>query len=656
VQEEAGQLFRDIALAISTAVGLSLLASVVVVPTAASRIIRRSRGDQSDELRGAARWVASLGELFVSTVAGINKIIQWNWATRLATVAVFVGGCAIAARALWPSVEYLPNGNRNLVFGILLPPPGYNLDQLTEMGQFAEDELRPFWDIDAVQLQEEAAAVPFLERVKGWWTGTPHPAIQRLQQPIIGDFFFVARGRQVFIGVRSLDPTRAAELIPLVRSLGAKMPGTFAVAFQSSLFSQGLVAGRTIDIEITGPELTRLVQLGGRILGGDPPDVPNRLPSIMELIPNAQARPVPSLDLSSPEVHVKPKLWQAAELQMSAAELGYTVDALVDGAYASDYFLGADKIDLSIRGQDEFAQQTQDIGSLPVAMPGGQLVPLAAIADVVLASGPEQVNHRERERNITIAVTPPPEMSLEEALVRIQSQIVEPLEKSGVLSDGYRIALAGTADKLKDTWEALKYNFLLALLITYLLLAALYESWVHPFIIIFSVPLGAVGGLVGLKLLSLYLVLLGQPPQALDVLTMLGFVILIGTAVNNAILVVDHALHLIREEGWSSRNAAIEGVRSRIRPMFMTTVTTVLGLMPLVLFPGAGSELYRGLGSVVLCGLSVATLLTLFLIPAAFTLTWDLEQWVRGLFRRPEVHETPQRKPRSVPELEAVAE
>jgi HAE1 family hydrophobic/amphiphilic exporter-1 len=168
--------------------------------------------------------------------------------------------------------------------------------------------------------------------------------------------------------------------------------------------------------------------------------------------------------------------------------------------------------------------------------------------------------------------------------------------------------------------------------------------------------LGAVGGLVGLKLLSLYLVLLGQPPQALDVLTMLGFVILIGTAVNNAILVVDHALHLIREEGWSSRNAAIEGVRSRIRPMFMTTVTTVLGLMPLVLFPGAGSELYRGLGSVVLCGLSVATLLTLFLIPAAFTLTWDLEQWVRGLFRRPEVHETPQRKPRSVPELEAVAE
>lgn len=630
VQEEAGQLFRDIALAISAAVGLSLIVSVVVIPAAASRIIGRGlrrvdgklrgvphpKGTATDkeEYHGLAAVIASVGEGFTRLITGINQIIQTNVFTRLVTIAVLVAACGVATWSMWPQVEYLPNGNRNLVFGILLPPPGYNLDELTEMGQFAENELRPYWDVDASD-----------------------PALLTRKEPVIGDFFFVARGRQVFIGVRSLDPTRAAELIPLVRQLGAKLPGTFAVAFQSSLFSQGLVAGRTIDIEITGPELPKLVQLGGRILGGDPSGTPDGLIPIMAAIPDAQARPVPSLDLSSPEVHVRPKLLQSAEMGLSAAELGYTVDALVDGAYASDYYLGADKIDLSIRGRDEFASQTQDIESLPIATRTGQLVPLAALADVRLASGPEQVNHRERERAITVAVTPPPNVSLEEALAIIQTQVVEKLERTGALDGGYRINLAGTADKLKNTWNALRFNVLMALLITYLLMAALYESWVYPFVIIFSVPLGAVGGLVGLKVLGWYLMLQGQPPQSLDVLTMLGFVILIGTVVNNAILIVDQALQLIRQDGVTPKVAVIEGVRSRIRPMFMTTMTTVLGLLPLVLFPGAGSELYRGLGSVVLGGLLISTIFTLFLIPAAFTLTLEAESLIfRFMGRTPD--------------------
>ena len=322
---------------------------------------------------------------------------------------------------------------------------------------------------------------------------------------------------------------------------------------------------------------------------------------------------------------------------MSASELGYTVDALVDGAYASDYFLGTDKIDLTIRGKDEFAKQTQDVANLPIATPAGQLVPLGALADVTLSSGPEQVNHRERERAITIQVSPPLNVSLEESLRIIQSEIVDRLQKSGQLEGGYRLTLAGTADKLKQTWKAVQFNLVLALLITYLLMAALYESWVYPFIIIFSVPLGAVGGLGGLKLLSWYLVLIGQPPQMLDVLTMLGFVILIGTVVNNAILIVDQALQLIRQEGYSDKEAVIEAVHSRIRPMFMTTITTVLGLLPLVMFPGAGSELYRGLGAVVLAGLSASTVFTLFLIPTVFTLTRDTQRWLsRLLFGRQE--------------------
>jgi HAE1 family hydrophobic/amphiphilic exporter-1 len=206
----------------------------------------------------------------------------------------------------------------------------------------------------------------------------------------------------------------------------------------------------------------------------------------------------------------------------------------------------------------------------------------------------------------------------------IQKEVVAPLEASGQLAGGYRITLAGTAEKLQDTWKALRFNFLLALLITYLLMAALFESWLYPMVIILSVPLGAVGGILGLWVLNLFVF------QALDVLTMLGFVILIGTVVNNPILIVHQSLNLIRE-GMEPAPAIVESVRTRIRPIFMTTTTTVLGLLPLVVFPGSGSELYRGLGSVVLGGLIVSTIFTLFLVPTLFNLVMQSQMALTSL-------------------------
>jgi HAE1 family hydrophobic/amphiphilic exporter-1 len=652
VQEEAGQLFRDIALAISAAVGLSLVVSMTVIPTAAARLFARRRdaeelpnadlvgdsrlsvfhngengvpdrlADEPHHERRPAAGLPRLAELavaplagfaaaFVALVVGINAWTQRGLGRRLAVVALLVGVAAGVTWKLWPQVEYLPTGNRNLVFGILLPPPGYNLDQLMAMGRTVEEGMRPYWSTDPNS--PEAAKLAF---------------------PIIEDFFFVARGRQVFIGLRAHDPTRAGELVPLIGQVGRQLPGTFAVANQASLFGRGLEGGRTIDIEITGPELARLVGMGGQIMG-----------QIAQLLPNSQPRPVPSLDLSNPEVHVIPKLVQAADMQVSSADLGFAVNALIDGAYASDYYLDNKKIDLTILGKrppsmydrepdGQYRWNTQDVEALPIATPLGQLVPLSALAEVDLASGPEQINHRERVRAITIQVSPPADVPLEAAMSIIQNQIVQPMREQGQLTGGYLINLAGTADKLRDTWNALRFNVILALVITYLLMAALFESWLYPLVIIFSVPLGAVGGVLGLAMLNLYLwaTLDFFVPQTLDVLTMLGFVILIGTVVNNPILIVHQSLNHIREDGMTPNQAILASVRTRIRPIFMTTMTTVLGLLPLVLFPGAGSELYRGLGSVVLGGLFVSTIFTLILVPALFSLTMDAKAAVVRLF------------------------
>ncbi len=748
IEEEAGQLFRDIALAISGAVGLSLIVSVTVVPVAASRLLKQHLpGD--DGVRHPGRierslgWLLNplscLGETFVNIVVGINAWALRGIGRQLAVCCVMIGCSLFFTFYLWPSVEYLPSGNRNLVFGIALPPPGYNLDTLGDIGARVEKHLEPYWNVDP---------------------GSPEA--KKLKFPVIEDFFYVARGRQVFLGLRSAEPMRARELIPLIMQLRAEIPGTFVVAKQSSLFEQGLTAGRTVDIEITGPDLRELVDVGGQVLmevmvgkpgppteqfiattgtpaGGtwtltyadattepipagakpqqveaalrklaplkdkdfnvefdtigryairfvdaEPADVsmfavddakleappakelaPGEAPppplsmdvTIMRppVIPNGQAIPVPSLDLSGPEVHVKTKLVQAAEMGINSTDLGYAVNALVDGAYATDFYpsgaeglkatlddgrlmeipVGSKKIDLVIVGNYDYASQIQDLVSLPIATPAGQLVTLQDVATVTTSSGPEQINHRERQRAITIQVTPPPDMPLEQAIALIQNQIVTPIADSGTLGVDYTINLRGTADKLQQTWNALRWNLVLAVIITYLLMAALFESWVYPFVVIVSVPLGAVGGVAGLRLLSVGLMLQGQPPQMLDVLTMLGFIILIGTVVNNAILIVDQTLNHMRYDRMPPRSAILESVRNRIRPIFMTTTTTVFGLMPLVLYPGAGSELYRGLGAVVLGGLVVSTAFTLLLIPMLFNLTMLLRESLTFGRRRP---------------------
>ncbi len=610
VQGEAGQLFGDIALAIASAVGLSLAVSGLVVPVAAAWLLKGRHGsaaaavvtggqaDGNAATPAARDPISRFGAAFMSGLLGLDRFLLAGVARQAITSLVIVAAAVAATWLLMPKVEYLPEGNRNLVFGILLPPPGYNIDELLRMGDIVENRLLPYWDVEP---------------------GSPEAAA--LDAPVLGDLFFVARGRSVFIGVRSLDPLQAAKLVPLIRRVAADLPGTFAVAKQSSLFEQGIGSGRTIDIEITGPDLARLVQLGLGVMA--------KLP---EATPGSQNLPKPSLDLSSPEVQLVPRLEQSADMQLDARQLGYMVNCLVDGGYATDYFLDNDRIDLVIKGDDRFVKRTQDLRSLPVITPGGQLVPLESVADVrEFSSGPEQILHRERERAITVQVSPPAQMPLEEAQDRIRSLVVAPLVESGALSGGYRITLGGTTDKLVTTWQSLWFNLLLASVITYLLMAALFESWIYPAVIIMSVPLGSVGGLLGLAMLNW----LGAPFgifQTLDVLTMLGFVILIGTVVNNPILIVERALQLVRGESeagtdgaaWEPTEAIIEAVRSRIRPIFMTTLTTVLGLLPLVLFPGAGSELYRGLGAVLLGGMFVSTVVTLVLVPLLLGLCFRL--------------------------------
>ncbi len=393
---------------------------------------------------------------------------------------------------------------------------------------------------------------------------------------------------------------RAGELIPFFNRVISSIPGMYGVSIQASIFEQGLGKGRVIQVDISGAQLEKIVAAAGTMFG-----------MAMQEIPGSQIRPVPSLELLYPEVRFIPERDRVRAAGMSTLGLGTAIDVILDGRKIGDFKEeGKKKIDLVLKGSPQDATTPEELNNSLIAVPKGWAVPVSSLARLHRTYSMNEIRHLERQRTISLQVTPPKDMPLQAAMELIQNKLVPEVRQMGLL-DGLTVRLSGAADKLTVTRDALQWNFLLAIVITYLLMAALFGNFIYPLIILFTVPLAGAGGFLGLKLENWFIA-----PQALDILTMLGFVILIGVVVNNAILIVHQSLGNIREQGMDYKEAILDATRTRLRPIFMSAATSVFGMLPLAVAPGPGSELYRGLGAVVLGGLALSTVFTIFVIPA----------------------------------------
>jgi HAE1 family hydrophobic/amphiphilic exporter-1 len=374
------------------------------------------------------------------------------------------------------------------------------------------------------------------------------------------------------------------------------------------MFGRGIGGGRTVDLDISGADLEQILGVALQAAG--------LVSEVMPRTEGHQLRPNPGLELGGPEVRLLPDRVRLADAGVSARDLAMTVDAFNDGLRVAEITVDGRQIDLTLLGPKdnrEHREHTQGIGSLPVVTSEGLILPARSLAEVQVTAGPTEIRHLERERTVTLEIRPANSMPLEAALELLRDRVIAPLEAGG-LPPGVTLRLSGTADQLTQTWDAVVLDLALAVVIVYLVMAVLFESFVFPLIILISVPVAAAGGIGGLAVLNLFRY------QPLDMLTLLGFVILIGIVVNNAILLVHQTLFHVREDGMTAIEAILEATHNRLRPIFMSTLTSVFGMLPLVLFPGAGSELYRGLGSVVIGGLALSALLTLLLIPPLMSL------------------------------------
>ncbi|MBC8024644.1 MAG: efflux RND transporter permease subunit, partial [Steroidobacteraceae bacterium] len=496
-------------------------------------------------------------------------IVRWTDSPRrrYATVGVLFLAPVVLTWALLPPLDYLPPVKRDAIDGFVQLPPGTNIETV-----------------------EREFVQPIAQRLAPYMAGEKEPKLK--------NYYVLAGAFGTNFGIRPLDPDDIDELGKLVNEeITVGFPDTQIFATQGNLFG-GFGDGRNIDFQLQATDFPALLAAARSA---------EKL--IQEKLPGAQVQAFQGLELAEPELRLSPNDRRLNEIGWTRGDIGTVVRALGDGMFVGEYFDGERRLDVILRASKWDSPEA--LAQTPIATPAGSVLPLGELVAVESTVGAGGLRRVDGHRTIGLNVSPPKEMSLGEAIEVLQRD-VEPAVRASLPADG-SVHYEGNAGSLREALANMAQNLAMALIALFLLLAALFRSVKDSLFVILTIPLASFGGVLALVLLRLI------TPQTLDLLTMIGFVVLMGLVVNNAILLVDQARSEMR--GGADVRAAVESaLATRTRPILLTTLTTLFGMLPLVLVPGPGSVLYRGLGTVLVGGMAVNSVFTLLLLPTLLRL------------------------------------
>ena len=334
----------------------------------------------------------------------------------------------------------------------------------------------------------------------------------------------------------------------------------------------------------------------------------------------ARARTIPglinvdtNLRINKPELTIRYDRDRAEDLGVAIRDISESLQALLGGRRISTFTRDNKLYDVIVQLAPDERATPSDMSGVYVRGREGRLVQMDAIATVTQGLGPRQLNHYNRVRSFTLSANLDPGFTLGEALDSLNRVAAE------VLPEGSSIALAGESRELEESGSALYFAFILALIVVYMVLAAQFESLVHPFTVLLAVPLAITGALLLLYLTG----------STLNLYSQIGLVLLIGIVTKNSILLVEYANQL-QDRGYNTLEAMIEAGRIRLRPIIMTAFATIIGVLPIALGLGAGSASRRPLGYAIVGGLFFSTILTLFLVPVVYVLIDNMRARFRG--------------------------
>ncbi len=554
LKDESGQLFADLAVTISVSIIVSLIVAVTVLPAAASKWIKDDKFDDAHY-----HWWEGVAD-FISKITN-SRSKQITWILVLTLIPMII------AYSIIPPADYLPSGKRNQSFGFLLPQPGLSVASARE---------------DLVNVIKE--------RMQPYVDGT--------KQPKVKNYFLGLFGQGAFLGVRAENTDEVDQLLKIVNSqILQNLPDTFGFARRASIF-RGVGGARQINVDLQGGDYEKLLNVGKAAFG-----------KISQLIPKAQIRPSPSLEYGQPELQLKPNDRALAEAGWTRSQLSGIVRSLGNGNFVGEYFNGSRRYNVILRNDKWLTPE--EFANVPLYTASGEILALGDLATIKRTAGPSQIQRLERLRTLTLQVTLPDDVALEQGMNILQKELTPMLKE--MMPENSMINYRGTAESLTIALKSLTQSFLLAIVILYLLISAMFQSFKDSLLVITTIPMATVGGVAAIRIMDLAV------GQQMDLLTMIGFIILLGLVVNNAILLVDRA-RMAMKDGMAVADAVKNAVLLRIRPILMSTLTSIFGMLPLLLIPGSGTELYRGLAGVIVGGMFLSTIFTLILLPSLLKL------------------------------------
>jgi multidrug efflux pump subunit AcrB len=557
LRDVEGQMFADLALTIAIGVTASLLVAITILPTASRFWMRELPPERGQH----AIW-----DRLADRIIGLTG----TQARRFGWIGGLMAGSVLFTVLLWPESNYLPPVKRDTVDSFLFFPPGTNVETAdSEIAQLLVQRLEPHLD------------------------GEKEPAIR--------DYFLWSfpGGSGGWLAINPADGTDLDDFQALVQNeIVSGVPDMFSFTMRRSLFG-GFESSNSVEMRLASTDIDGLKPAVARVMQ-----------LIPQHMPGASAQPQPDPFAEANELRFTPNDVRLAEVGWSRQDLTRVILEMGQGVWLGEYFTGRERVDIYLK-TTRF-ETPEEMAALPVATPAGGLVPLGELASISVAPSPAMIARINRARVYSVIVNPPEGMSLE-ALVNELKMVIEPDLRALMPADG-TIQYAGSVQDLERAIGTLGTNFLVAIGLLVLIMAGLFRSFTDAVFVVISIPLAAVGGVFVITLVNMINF------QPLDLLGMIGFIILLGLVVNNAILLVAQT-RAAEAAGLNRQDAVHQALRYRLRPIFMSTLTSLFGMLPLLVVPGAGSEIYRGMAAAIVGGMSVSTLFTLLLLPSLLQLT-----------------------------------
>ena len=557
LKDVEGQMFADLALTIAIGVSISLLVAITILPTAARYWMRKLPPEH-----GQQKTWDRLADRIIGLTSTRPRQVGW--------IIGLMAGSVVFTLLLWPESNYLPPVKRDTVDSFLFFPPGTNVDTTDrEIAQLLIDRLEPY--------------------------------LEGEKETQIRDYFLWSfpGGTGGWLAINPVEGTNLDAFQNTVQSeILAGIPDTFAFTLRRSLFG-GFESSNSVEMRLAATDTESLKPVVARAM--------NLIPQQM---PGASAQPNPDPFAEANELRFSPNDTRLAEVGWNRSDLMRVIMELGQGVWLGEYFTGRERVDIYLK--TERFETPEEMAALPVATPAGGVVPLGELASITVTPSPSQITRINRARSYSVVVNPPEGMSLE-ALVNELETNIEPELQALMPADGI-IQYAGSVQDLERAIGTLGTNFLTAIGLLVLIMAGLFRSLKDALLVAISIPLAAVGGVFAINIVN------AIKFQPLDLLGMIGFIILLGLVVNNAILLVAQT-RAAEATGLSRTEAVQQALRYRLRPIFMSTLTSLFGMLPLLVVPGAGSEIYRGMAAAIVGGMAVSTLFTLLLLPSLLQLT-----------------------------------